>query len=84
MKSLTNTLATFCLFVLLNLVFAASAYAQKVVVQEALPNSAEQGTINLDVNIKGRGFASGADVAFFLTGTTNPGGIEVKGITVHG
>ena len=84
MKSLTNTLSTFCLFALLNFAFAASAHAQKVVVQEADPNSTEQGTVNLDVKIKGRGFSSGANVAFFVTGTTNPGGIDVKGVTVHG
>ena len=84
MKSLANTLSTFCLFVLLTFAFAASAHAQKVVVQEADPISAEQGTVNLDVKIKGRGFSSGANVAFFVTGTTNPGGIDVKGVTVHG
>ena len=84
MKFLTNSISTFCLFVVLFFAFTASAHAQNVAVQGADPNSTEQGTVNLDVKIKGRGFSSGANVAFFVTGTTNQGGIDVKGVTVHG
>lgn len=68
----------------LSLAFMTTAHAQKIVVQEAIPNSAERETVNLDVLIKGRGFSSGANVAFWVTGTTNPGGITVNGVTVHG
>jgi hypothetical protein len=52
--------------------------AGQVQVNSANPNSAAQGTINLDVAIGGSGFKKGANSQFFLTGTTNPGGITVN------
>ncbi len=52
--------------------------AQEIEVTSADPPSAEQGTINLNVAIKGKGFDHSAKAQFFLTGTTNPGGITVN------
>ena len=47
-------------------------------VNSANPNSAAQGTINLNVAVGGSGFKKGANSKFFLTGTTDPGGITVN------
>lgn len=52
--------------------------AQTIEVTSADPPTAEQGTLNLDVSIKGKGFDRSAKAKFFLTGTTNPGGITVN------
>jgi len=56
----------------------ASAMAESIQVTSADPSSAPQGTVNLNVRIKGKGLKPGADVRFFVTGTTNPGGITVN------
>jgi Ca2+-binding RTX toxin-like protein len=66
----------------LSLLFLTAAKPEKVVVNEAIPNSAEQGA-TVPVLIKGNGFAPGATVAFWRTGTTNPGGVTVLAVTVH-
>ncbi|HUU15226.1 MAG TPA: hypothetical protein VM182_16170 [Terriglobia bacterium] len=52
--------------------------AQDIEVTSAVPPSAEQGTINLNVAIKGNGFDRSARAQFFLTDTENPGGITVN------
>jgi hypothetical protein len=52
--------------------------AQDVVVSAAIPDNAAQGTVNLNVTIKGKGFKKGAAAKWFVTGTTNPGGITVN------
>lgn len=84
MKSRYQSIST-CLFLIV-LVFACmtTAQAQEVQVNSANPNSAEQGTVELDVEIKGSGFDNSAAVDFFVTGTTNPGGITVKKVKVRG
>jgi hypothetical protein len=51
-------------------------YAQ-VKVTAATPSSAVQGTVSLDVIVSGSGFDNTASAQFFVTGTTNPGGITV-------
>jgi hypothetical protein len=56
--------------------------APPVQVNSADPASAPQGTISLDVAVGGSGFDSSAAVTFLVTGTTNPGGITVKNVTV--
>lgn len=56
---------------------ATSAGAQ-ISVTSALPNAATQGTINLDVTVGGKGFKSGAKAQWFISGTTNPGGVTVN------
>ena len=62
---------------LTGLLSAVALVAQPVTVNSALPNSAGQGTLNLNVTISGKGFKKGAVSQFFVTGTTNPGGISV-------
>ncbi len=52
--------------------------AQSLQVNSANPIAAPQGTINLDVAIGGSGFKRGAQSQFFVTGTTNPGGVTVN------
>src|SRR5579862_2111853 len=56
--------------------------AQNVQVKSAVPNVAAQGTINLSVSVGGRGFKNGAQAQWFVTGTTNPGGVTVNSTTV--
>lgn len=67
------------LLALLNTVvlLADSAPAQ-ISVTSSLPNSAAQGTINLNVTVGGKGFKSGAKAQWFVSGTTNPGGVTVN------
>lgn len=67
------------------MLLVAPLSAQAVEVDAADPASAEQGTVNLDVTIKGNGFGQGATVDFWVTGTTNnPGGVVVKNVIVRG
>lgn len=68
--------------IFLSLFFLTAAKPIKVVVNAASPNSAEQGT-TVPILITGSGFAPGATVAFWRTGTTNPGGVTVLAVTVH-
>lgn len=58
--------------------------AQDIVVNSADPPSAAQGTLNLNVTIKGKGFKRGALAKFIVTGTTDPGGIRVNSTTFKG
>ncbi|MCL5287222.1 MAG: delta-60 repeat domain-containing protein, partial [Acidobacteria bacterium] len=60
---------------------APASQAQDVQVTSADPPAAEQGTITLDVTIKGKGFKNGALAKWFVTGTTNPGGVTVNSTT---
>ena len=50
-------------------------------VTAADPASAEQGTINLNVRVSGKGFKNGAKAKWFVTGTTDPGGVTVNSTT---
>jgi hypothetical protein len=56
------------------------AFAQ-VKVTAATPASAYQGTLALDVIVSGSGFNNSAKVQYFVSGTTNPGGIVVRKVT---
>lgn len=58
--------------------------AQEIVVESADPPSAEQSTVNLNVSIKGKGFKRGATARFFVTGSTDPGGVRVNSTTFKG
>jgi len=69
---------------LLTITTFLAAAAPPVQVTAADPSSAPQGTISLDVAVSGSGFDSSAAVKFFVTGTTNPGGVTVKKVTVKG
>ncbi len=52
--------------------------AQTITVTSAVPNNAPQGTVNLNVLVNGNGFKKGALAKFFISGTTDPGGIQVN------
>lgn len=67
----------FCLTCVLLGATARPASAQ-ISVNSANPNNAPQGSTNLIVKIGGNGFKKGASSKFFVTGTTNPGGITVN------
>lgn len=68
---------------LLGLLLASgpAVVASNVKVDSAEPSAAEQGTIDLDVTINGRGFDQGSVADFLVTGTENPGGVVVKSTT---
>jgi len=53
----------------------------QVQVSAADPMAAEQGTINLNIKVTGKGFKNGAQAKWFVTGTTNPGGVTVNSTT---
>jgi hypothetical protein len=53
----------------------------QVQVTGADPPAAEQGTINLNVKVSGKGFKNGAVAKWFVTGSTNPGGVTVNSTT---
>jgi hypothetical protein len=65
---------------LLGLAPFGAALAQRVTVTAATPSVAYQGTISLDVVVNGSGFDRSARVQYFVSGTTNPGGIVVRGV----
>ena len=68
-----------CSFILLFCVSALPLYAeQSITVTSANPNNAPKGTINLNVLVNGQGFKKGALAKFFITGTTDTGGISVN------
>ena len=60
------------------LVCMADRASAQISVTSATPNSALQGTINLDVTVGGKGFQPGAKARWFVSGTTNPGGVTVN------
>jgi uncharacterized delta-60 repeat protein len=55
-----------------------TASAQTIQVTAADPPYGEQGALNLNVLIKGKGFRNGAKAKFYRTGTADPDGINVK------
>src|SRR5438445_7806102 len=82
MKSKRYSLA-FILVGLFTVLGTLPASAQ-IQVDSANPTAAPQGTINLDVTISGNGFKKGAKAQWFVTGTTNPGGVTVNSTTFKG
>jgi len=66
-------------FLAMGLAPLSVAQAQ-VKVTAANPSSAYQGTIALDVVVSGSGFNPSANVQYFVSGTTNPGGITVRNV----
>ena len=50
----------------------------QITVTSANPNTAAQGTVNLNVTVTGNGFKKGAKAQWFVSGTTNPGGVTVN------
>jgi hypothetical protein len=75
--------ALFCVVVFLAGVSTMRMNAQ-IQVDSATPNAAPQGIINLDVAITGNGFKKGATAQWFVSGTTNPGGVTVNSTTYKG
>src|SRR5579859_2728094 len=71
----SKTLAFSCLVFL---AFSPSLFAQTIQVTSATPNTAALGTINLNVTVGGSGFKKGAKATWFVSGTTNPGGVTVN------
>ena len=73
---------------LISLVWLATALAillsapivttAQIQVTSANPNAAPQGSTNLNVTVTGNGFKRGARAQWFVSGTTNPGGITVN------
>jgi hypothetical protein len=57
------------------------AWSQEIQVNSADPSTAPQGTLNLNVTIRGSGFKKGAQSKFFVSGTQDPGGIGVNQTT---
>ena len=68
------------LFVAIALIPHAHAQGQ-VSVSAADPMAAEVGTINLNVKVTGKGFKNGAKAKWFVTGTTDTGGVTVNSTT---
>ena len=58
-----------------------NAQAQQVQVTAADPPVAAQATLNLTVKVTGRGFKNGARAKFLVTGTADPGGVQVNSTT---
>jgi len=52
--------------------------AAQISVTAADPPTGEQGALNLNVIIKGKGFKNGAKAVFYKTKTTDPAGVNVK------
>ena len=71
---------SFCLL-LAGLLSPPVLLAQDVEVDSADPNNAAQGTASLNVIVTGKHFDKSAKAKFFVTGTTNPGGITVNSTT---
>lgn len=74
------------LLILLPLVIAVGTLpaTAQIQVNSTNPASAPQGTVNLNVTISGSGFKKGATAAWYVTGTTNPGGVTVNSTTFNG
>jgi len=78
-----------CWFVLLLLAAIVSFLAglpanAQIQVTSTSPSAAPQGTTNLNVTVNGNGFKKGAKAQWFVTGTTNPGGVTVNSTTFNG
>src|SRR5262249_61721661 len=77
-----RTMVRFAWLVFLILFLAVSDRASaQVQVDSTTPNAAPQGTTSLDVTINGNGFKRGAAAQWFVTGTTNTGGVTVNSTT---
>jgi FG-GAP-like repeat/FG-GAP repeat len=70
-------------FLVVTLVLLADPASAQIQVTGTNPSAAPQGTINLNVTIAGSGFKKGATAQWFVTGTTNPGGVTVNSTTFN-
>jgi len=62
----------------ITLVLLPNPVSAQISVTSATPNSATQGTVNLNVTVGGKGFQAGAKAQWFISGTSNPGGVTVN------
>jgi hypothetical protein len=83
MKSRFCWSLTFALIVMLTFLRTQPVAAQ-IQVDSTNPSAAPQGTVNLNVTISGSGFKRGAVAHWYVTGTTDPGGVIVNSTTVNG
>jgi len=67
-----------CLTIICAVVFGVPKASAQIQVNGANPNNSAQGTTNLNVIVSGSGFKKGAKAQWFVTGTTNPGGVTVN------
>jgi len=70
--------AVLLLSLCITLVLLANPVSAQISVTSATPNSATQGTVNLNVTVGGKGFQAGAKAQWFISGTSNPGGVTVN------
>src|SRR5438270_6449192 len=81
---MTNQALRFC-GVLCACLFLSAVFATaQIQVTSTNPTAAPQGTTNLNVTISGSGFKKGANAQWFVTGTTNPGGVTVNSTAFNG
>jgi hypothetical protein len=80
MKSHRNS-AAFLILVMFVTAMSALRASGQIQVTSASPTAAPQGTTSLNVTISGSGFKSGAVAKWYVTGTTNPGGVTVNSIS---
>ena len=78
--STLKRIAITCASLLVMSIAPTGAALAQVKVTAATPAAAYQGTIALDVVVSGSGFDRSAKVQYFVTGTTNPGGITVRNV----
>src|SRR5215471_8552753 len=71
-------------FLLLFAALSSLPSAAQIQVTSSNPSAAPQGTTNLNVIVGGNGFKNGAKAKWFVTGTTNPGGVTVNSTTFNG
>jgi hypothetical protein len=81
LKTFVIALGLFVPWLLLQAAWAPPAAAQDIVVSAADPPSAPQGTVNLDVTIKGKNFKRGAVARFLKSDNSDPTKITVKSTT---
>src|SRR5512146_120242 len=70
--------AVMLMFLMVTLALLANPAGAQISVNSAIPNSAVQGTTNLNVTVGGKGFKAGAKAQWFVSGTSNPGGVTVN------
>jgi len=83
----STTLVALFLLVCLGLLLTSlngrvsNAQGGQVQVNAADPAATAQGTVNLNVKVTGKGFKNGAKAKWFVTGTTDTGGVTVNSTT---
>jgi len=77
MKTNRKSSLLLSLVVFLAAMSALSATSQ-IQVTSTSPSAAPQGSTNLNVTISGSGFSRGATAKWYVSGTTNPGGVTVN------